>query len=83
MIITILLLPLGHISFKDDETPPMDALQKAAWPRQDRQKQETSVTPATLGLHQPTGKSLPHERIRGRAEGICLEDAGPRGKGTL
>jgi hypothetical protein len=38
------------------------------------------VTPATLGLHQPTGRSLLHERIRGRAEGICLGDAGLRGK---
>jgi hypothetical protein len=38
------------------------------------------VTPATLGLHQPTGRSLLHERIRGRAEGICLGEAGPRGK---
>jgi hypothetical protein len=38
------------------------------------------VTPATLGLHQPTGRSLLHERIRGRAEGICLGDASPRGK---
>jgi hypothetical protein len=27
--------------------------------------------PATFGLHQPTGKTLLHERIRGRAEGIA------------
>jgi hypothetical protein len=33
-----------------------------------------------LGLQQPTARSLLHERIRGRAEGICLGDAGPRGK---
>jgi hypothetical protein len=38
------------------------------------------VTPAMLGLHQPTGKTLLHERIRGRAGGICSKDAGPRGK---
>jgi hypothetical protein len=29
------------------------------------------VTPATLGLHQPAGKPLLHERIQGRTGGIC------------
>jgi hypothetical protein len=38
------------------------------------------MTPATPGLHQPASRSLPHERIRGKREGICLPDAGPRGK---
>jgi hypothetical protein len=38
------------------------------------------VTHATTGLHQPASKSLPHERIRGKREGICPPDAGPRGK---
>jgi hypothetical protein len=33
------------------------------------------MTPATPGLHQSTGRSLLHERIRGRAQGICLGDA--------
>jgi hypothetical protein len=47
----------------NDKTPPTEALPKAAWPRQDRKKQETSVTPATLGLHQPMGTTLLHERI--------------------
>jgi hypothetical protein len=28
-------------------------------------------------------RSLPHKRIRGKREGICLPDAGPRGKGAL
>jgi hypothetical protein len=68
---------------EDDETPPTDILPTAAWPQQGRQRQETSVTPTTPGLHQPAGKTLLHERIRGRAEDICSEDAGPRGKGTL
>jgi hypothetical protein len=53
---------------EDDENPPIDALPKAVWPRQDRQRPETSVTPATLSLHQPTCKPLLHERIRGRHE---------------
>jgi hypothetical protein len=56
---------------------------KSGRPRQDRQAWETSVTPATLGLHQSAGKTILHERIRGKVEGICLKDAGPRGKGTL
>jgi hypothetical protein len=38
------------------------------------------MTQATSRLHQPASKSLPHERIRGKREGICLPDAGPRGK---
>jgi hypothetical protein len=53
---------------EDGENPPMDALLKAAWPRQDRQRAETSVTPAMLSLHQPMGKPLLHERIQGRQE---------------
>jgi hypothetical protein len=32
---------------------PEDALLKATWTRQDRQRPETSVTPATLDFHQP------------------------------
>jgi hypothetical protein len=36
--------------------------------------------PATTGLHQPASRSLPHERIRGKREGICLPDAGPKGE---
>jgi hypothetical protein len=43
----------------------------------------TSVTLAMPSLHQSMSRSLHHERIRGRTEGICLGDAGPRGKGTL
>jgi hypothetical protein len=31
------------------------------------------VTPATLGLHQPTGKTLLHERIRGRGKAYALQ----------
>jgi hypothetical protein len=38
------------------------------------------VAHATIGLHQLESKILPHERIRGKREGICLPDAGPRGK---
>jgi hypothetical protein len=38
------------------------------------------VTPATTSLHQPASRSLPHGRIRGKREGICLLDAGPRGE---
>jgi hypothetical protein len=38
------------------------------------------MTQATSRLHQPASKSLPHERIRGKREGICLPDADPRGK---
>jgi hypothetical protein len=38
------------------------------------------MTQATSKLHQPESKSLPHKRIRGKREGICLPDAGPRGK---
>jgi hypothetical protein len=37
----------------------------------------------TLGLHQSAGETVLYERIQGKAEGICLEDAGPGGKGTL
>jgi hypothetical protein len=73
----------GSPTGEDDETTPTAALPKAAWPRQDLQKWETGVTPATLNLHQSASKTLLHERIRGKAEGICLEDAGPRGKCTL
>jgi hypothetical protein len=35
---------------------------------------------ATSRLHQPASRSLPYERIRGKREGICLLDAGPRGE---
>jgi hypothetical protein len=38
---------------EDNKNPPTGALPKAARPRQDRQRMETSVTPATLVLHQP------------------------------
>jgi hypothetical protein len=41
------------------------------------------VTHATTKLHQPASKSLPHERIRGKREGICLQDAGPKGEKAL
>jgi hypothetical protein len=41
------------------------------------------VTPATTELHQPASKSLPHERIRGKREGICLPDARPKGEKVL
>jgi hypothetical protein len=64
----------------EDKIPPMAISPKVAWPRQDRQRQRTGMTPATSGLHQPASKSLPHESIRGKREGICLPDAGPRGK---
>jgi hypothetical protein len=39
--------------------------------------------PTTIGLHQPASRSLPHERIRGKREGICLPDAGPKGEKAL
>jgi hypothetical protein len=39
--------------------------------------------PTTIGLHQPASRSLPHERIRGKREGICLLDAGPKGEKAL
>jgi hypothetical protein len=64
----------------EDKIPPTVVSPKVAWPRQDRQRQRTGVTHATTRLHQPESKSLPHERIRGKREGICLPDAGPRGK---
>jgi hypothetical protein len=38
------------------------------------------MTQATSRIHQPASKSLPHERIRGKREGICLPDASLRGK---
>jgi hypothetical protein len=41
------------------------------------------VTPAMTGLHQPASKSLPHERIRGKREGICPPDAGSKGEKAL
>jgi hypothetical protein len=41
------------------------------------------MTPATPELHQPASRSLPHERIQGKREGICLPDAGPRGEGAF
>jgi hypothetical protein len=65
---------------EDDKIPPMAASPKVARPRQDRQRRRTGIMPATPGLHQPASRSLPHERIRGKREGICLPDAGPRGK---
>jgi hypothetical protein len=68
---------------EDDKTPPTVASPKEAWPRQDRQRRRTGVTQATPELNQSASKSLPHERIRGKREGICLQDAGPKGKATL
>jgi hypothetical protein len=56
---------------------------KAVWPQKDRHGQRTGVTPTTTGLHQPASRSLPHERIRSKREGICLPDAGPRGQKAL
>jgi hypothetical protein len=41
------------------------------------------VTLATTGIHQPASRSLPHERIQGKREGICLPDASPKGEKTL
>jgi hypothetical protein len=64
----------------EDKIPPAAVLPKVARPRQDRQRKRTGMTQATSGLHQPASKSLSHERIRGKREGICLPDAGPRGK---
>jgi hypothetical protein len=64
----------------EDKIPPMAVSPKVACPRQDRQRQRTGMMQATSRLHQPSSKSLPHERIRGKREGICLPDAGPRGK---
>jgi hypothetical protein len=64
----------------EDKIPPTAVSPKVAWPRQDRQRHRTGVTPATTGLHQLARRSLPHERIRGKRDGICLPDAGPRGK---
>jgi hypothetical protein len=65
---------------EDDKIPPTAALPKVAWARQDRQRQGTRMTQATSRLNQSASKSLPHERIRGKGEGICLQDAGPRGE---
>jgi hypothetical protein len=65
---------------QDDKIPPTAASPKVARPRQDRQRRRTGITPATPGLHQPASRSLPHERIRGKREGICLPDACPRGE---
>jgi hypothetical protein len=67
----------------EDKISPTAVSPKAAWPRHDRQRYRTGVTPATTGLHQPASKSLPHERIRGKREGICLPDAGPREEKAL
>jgi hypothetical protein len=64
----------------EDKIPPAAVSPKVVWTQQDRQRQRTGVTHATTGLHQLVSKSLPHERIRGKREGICLPDAGPRGK---
>jgi hypothetical protein len=65
---------------KEDKIPPTAVSLKVAWPRQERQTQRMGMTQATSKLHQPAIKSLPHERIRGKREGICLPDTGPRGK---
>jgi hypothetical protein len=67
-------------SGNEDKIPSTVVSPKVAWPRHDRQRQRTVVTHVTTRLHQPESKSLPHERIRGKREGICLPDAGPRGK---
>jgi hypothetical protein len=64
----------------EDKIPPTTVSPKVAWPQQDRQGRRTGMTQATSGLHQPASNSLPHERIRGKREGICLPDAGPRGE---
>jgi hypothetical protein len=64
----------------EDKIPPTAVSPKVAWPRQDRQRQRTGMTHATSRLHQPANESPPHERIRGKREGICLPDAGPRGE---
>jgi hypothetical protein len=64
----------------EDKNPPTAVLPKVASPRQDRQRQRMGVMRATTRLDQPESRSLPHERIRGKREGICLPDAGPRGK---
>jgi hypothetical protein len=63
---------------EDDKILPTAASLKVSWPWQDRQRRGTSMTQATSGLHQPASRSLPHERIRGKRESICLQDAGPR-----
>jgi hypothetical protein len=68
---------------KDDRAFLTVASPKVAWPRQDRQRRRTGVTPATPGLDQSASKSLPHERIQGKREGICLQDASPKGKANL
>jgi hypothetical protein len=64
----------------EDKIPPTAVLPKVVWPRQDRQRRRMEVTHATPGLDQSASKSSPHERIRGKRKGICLPDAGPRGK---
>jgi hypothetical protein len=38
------------------------------------------VMQATPRLDQSASRSPPHERIRGKREGICLPDAGPKEK---
>jgi hypothetical protein len=65
---------------EEDKIPPTAVSPKVAWPRQDRQRQSTGMTQATSRLHQPASRSLLHERIRGKREGLCLPDAGPRGE---
>jgi hypothetical protein len=64
----------------EDKIPRTAISPKVARPRQDRQRQRTGMMQATSRLHQPVSKSLPHERIQGKREGICLRDASPRGK---
>jgi hypothetical protein len=64
----------------EDKIPPTAVSLKVVWPRQDRQRRRTGKTQTTSRFHQPESKSLPHERIRVKREGICLPDAGPRGK---
>jgi hypothetical protein len=68
---------------KDDKTPPTAVSPKVAWPRQDRQRWGPGMMQATPGLNQSASKSLPHERMQGKREGICLQDAGLKGKATL
>jgi hypothetical protein len=65
---------------EDDKISPTAISPKVAWPRQDRQRRRTGMMQATSRLHQPASRSLPHERIRGKREGICLPDVGPRGE---